>query len=43
MRNALAIGGKEVRTYFSSPMAYVVAAIFLAATGFFFVQDLAVL
>lgn len=43
MRNALAIGGKEIRTYFSSPMAYVVAAIFLAASGFFFVQDLGVL
>ncbi|MBI2964604.1 MAG: ABC transporter permease subunit [Chloroflexi bacterium] len=30
---------KEIRTYFSSPMAYVVAAAFLAITGFFFVAS----
>ena len=30
---------KETRTYFASPMAYVVAAAFLAITGFFFVAS----
>ena len=30
---------KELRTYFASPMAYVVAAAFLAITGFFFVAS----
>ncbi len=30
---------KEIRTYFSSPMAYVVSAAFLAITGFFFVAS----
>jgi ABC-2 type transport system permease protein len=30
---------KEIRTYFASPMAYVVAAAFLAITGFFFVAS----
>lgn len=33
------IASKELRTYFSSPMAYVVAAAFLAITGFFFVAS----
>lgn len=33
------IASKEVRTYFASPMAYVVAAAFLAITGFFFVAS----
>jgi ABC-2 type transport system permease protein len=33
------IAGKEIRTYFASPMAYVVAAAFLAITGFFFVAS----
>lgn len=30
---------KEIRTYFSTPMAYIVAAAFLAITGFFFVAS----
>ena len=38
MRNILAVAGKEVKAYFTSPMAYVVAAVFLAITGYFFVQ-----
>ena len=33
------IAFKELRTYFASPMAYVVAAAFLAITGFFFVAS----
>ncbi|MGA0274916.1 MAG: ABC transporter permease [Dehalococcoidia bacterium] len=33
------IAGKELRTYFASPMAYVVSAAFLAITGFFFVAS----
>jgi ABC-2 type transport system permease protein len=36
VRNALAIAGKEFKSYLTSPMAYVVTGIFLAATGFFF-------
>ncbi|MCH7642216.1 MAG: ABC transporter permease subunit [Chloroflexi bacterium] len=39
MRNVQTIAWKEVRTYFASPMAYVVAAAFLAITGFFFVAS----
>jgi ABC-2 type transport system permease protein len=37
--NIWGIAYKELRTYFSSPMAYVVAAAFLAITGFFFVAS----
>lgn len=37
--NIIIIANKEIRTYFSSPMAYVVAAAFLAITGFFFVAS----
>ncbi len=36
MRNTLAIAFKEFKSYLTSPMAYVVTGIFLAATGFFF-------
>lgn len=36
MRKILAISGKEVRSYFSSPIAYVVMAMFLLITGYFF-------
>jgi ABC-2 type transport system permease protein len=36
VRNTLAIAGKEFKSYLTSPMAYVVTGIFLAATGFFF-------
>lgn len=37
--NTRYIAVKEIRTYFASPMAYVVAAAFLAITGFFFVAS----
>ena len=39
MRFITVIAAKEIRTYFSSPMAYVVSAAFLAITGFFFVAS----
>ncbi len=39
MRFIYVIAAKEIRTYFSSPMAYVVSAAFLAITGFFFVAS----
>ena len=39
MRFITVIAAKEIRTYFSSPMAYVVSAAFLGITGFFFVAS----
>ncbi|MBI4302196.1 MAG: ABC transporter permease subunit [Chloroflexi bacterium] len=36
MRNVVAMAGKELRTYFASPVAYIVAAVFLLITGYFF-------
>ena len=39
MRNILAISGKEVRSYFASPIAYVVMAMFLLVTGFLFADN----
>ncbi|MCL4459740.1 MAG: ABC transporter permease [Chloroflexi bacterium] len=36
MRNILALTEKEIKTYFVSPVAYVVMAAFLVVTGFFF-------
>ena len=39
MRFIGVIAWKELRTYIASPMAYVVAAAFLAITGFFFVAS----
>lgn len=39
MSNALAIAWKETKSYFSTPMAYVVGAMFLVLTGIFFVFD----
>jgi ABC-2 type transport system permease protein len=36
MRNAFTIAGREVRSYFSSPVAYVLLAAFLALAGYFF-------
>jgi gliding motility-associated transport system permease protein len=36
MRNILAIAGKEIRTYFTSPIAYLVLTIYAALCGFFF-------
>ncbi len=36
MRNILAVAGKELRTYFHSPIAYLVMTIFAVLCGFFF-------
>lgn len=36
MRNVLTIAGKELRTYFVTPVAYVIVAFWLAALGVFF-------
>jgi ABC-2 type transport system permease protein len=36
MRNAFTIAGREIRSYFSSPVAYVLLAAFLALAGYFF-------
>ena len=36
MRNVFTIAGKEVRSYFSSPVAYVLLASYLALAGYFF-------
>ena len=40
MSNTLTIAWKETRTYFATPVAYVVAAMFLVFTGIFFVNDM---
>ncbi len=40
MRTIRAVAWKEIQIYFGSPVAYIVALIFLAFTGFFFVRDL---
>jgi ABC-2 type transport system permease protein len=36
MRNVFTIAGREIRSYFSSPVAYVLLAAFLALAGYFF-------
>ena len=36
MRNVLTIAGKEIRSYFASPVAYVLIAAYLALAGYFF-------
>jgi len=40
MRNVIAVFRKELRTYFFSPLIYVVAAAFLVLCGYFFYTDL---
>ena len=40
MRTIRAVAFKEIQVYFSSPVAYIVALIFMALSGFFFVRDL---
>ncbi|MSQ15846.1 MAG: hypothetical protein EXR50_08295 [Dehalococcoidia bacterium] len=40
MRNAFGIAKKEISSYFSSPMAYLIGAVFLVLTGVFFAQYL---
>ena len=42
MRNTLIIAWKETRTYFGSPMAYIMAGVFLALTGYFFVDSISI-
>ena len=42
MRNTLTITWKETTTYFASPMAYIIGGVFLALTGYFFVQSVGV-
>ena len=37
MRNTWLIAWKEIRVFFTSPMAYVVGFIFVGLTGYFFV------
>ena len=39
MRTVQTVAWKEIQIYFSNPMAYIVALIFLAVTGFFFAVD----
>jgi len=36
MRNTLAIADKEVRSYFASPIAYIIIGLFALLFGFFF-------
>jgi ABC-2 type transport system permease protein len=36
MRNVLAIAGKELRSYFASPMAYIIVGLFAAIFGIFY-------
>lgn len=36
MRNLLAIAGREIRSYFTSPLAYVIVGVFLALSGYIF-------
>ncbi len=40
MRNSFGIAKKEINSYFSSPMAYLIGAVFLVLTGVFFAQYL---
>ena len=40
MRVSLAIAWKEIQTYFTSPMGYIVALVFVAWTGFWFGDSL---
>lgn len=40
IRNTLAVAWRDTRAYFSSPMGYIVGAVFLALTGYFFVADI---
>jgi ABC-2 type transport system permease protein len=40
MRITLTIAWKEIKTYFTTPMAYIVAAVFLALTGYYFVTGI---
>jgi ABC-2 type transport system permease protein len=39
MGNTLTIAWKETRTYFTSPMGYIIGGVFLALTGYLFAQS----
>ena len=41
-RNTFAIFWKETKTYFTSPMAYIIGGVFLAITGYLFVSSISV-
>ncbi len=41
-RNTFAIFWKESKTYFTSPMAYIIGGVFLAITGYLFVTSISV-
>lgn len=41
MRSTLAIARREIAAYFGSPIAYVLLAVFLVLTGYFFYTDVA--
>ena len=40
MRVSLAIAWKEIQAYFTSPIGFIVALVYLALTGFFFVRSI---
>ena len=40
MRNILAMAGKEVRSYFASPIAYIVIGVFALLYGYFYIAIL---
>ncbi len=40
MRNTLIIAWKEIKTYFSTPMAYIIGGMFLVYAGIVFVNDI---
>lgn len=42
MRNISTVAWKETKLYFGSPMAYIIAAVFLALTGYYFIQSISV-
>ena len=42
MRNITAIAWKEIRSFFNSPIAYIVALVYLGITGYFFVNSISV-
>ncbi|MBI2219638.1 MAG: ABC transporter permease subunit [Acidobacteria bacterium] len=41
MRNVVAIAGKELRSYFASPVAYIITGLFALIFGWFYVNSLA--
>jgi ABC-2 type transport system permease protein len=40
MRNTLAIAWKETKTYFASPMAYIIIAVYCGLAGYYFVNSI---